>query len=311
MRFGGRGALIAAGLIGVAGLPGAASASASVATGSGPVLGPAGIVVDVVALRRTGGHLELTLDVANHGTGTFQTSGLRTYLDQRGLVGVTVLDPATGKAGDPVGTVAACQCTPLPVFLDSGEQLETTIVVADPGGATLDVLFQAAQPVLGVPVSGAGSGVPAANVRTFRARSQALLARTKTGAAQVKTNKGSLKSIDLDTDVLFAFNSAKLNSKAASTLETVADKLKDQPSRRLGTYGHTDGKGSPSFNQKLSLKRAQAVRSALTPLLGPGWTFDVKGYGETEPIAAETTPQGQDYPAGRRLNRRVELTVLP
>jgi outer membrane protein OmpA-like peptidoglycan-associated protein len=119
-----------------------------------------------------------------------------------------------------------------------------------------------------------------------------------------------VQTIDLDTDVLFAFNSANLSAKARGTLQAAATALQHQPKRRLGIYGHTDSKGQPAYNLTLSLQRATAVQNALAPLLGAGWTFDVKGFGETRPVAPETTSTGQDYPDGRALNRRVELTLL-
>jgi outer membrane protein OmpA-like peptidoglycan-associated protein len=305
----GRSGLLVGLLVGTVLLP-ASPVVAAGATG-GAALGPHGASVQVLGLRRLdGGTLQLSVLVSNHGTDTLQVADLRQYDDQRPTVGVAVLDPSTRKIGDAVGTPADCKCVALPPFIDAAMQATTTVTLADPGGSTLDVLFDAFQPVTAVPVAGAGSAAAANGVRLLEPRNQALLARSKSGAAQVKSSKNAVQGIDLDTDVLFRFDSATLSGKADATLRTAAEKLKSQPRRKLGIYGHTDGQGSPSYNQDLSLKRAKAVQAALAPLLGSGWTFDVKGYGETRPVAAEKDASGADYPAGRRLNRRVELAVL-
>lgn len=280
----------------------------AVEANQGVSFGPDGLTAEVVGLsRRDGGSVDVSLLVSNRGADDVQ-SGQLNRSGQR-MVTVAVLDPATGKVGDPLGTVDDCRCTELPVFIDAGQQAVTTISVADPGGATLTVLFDAFQPVVGVPVTGAAGAPATTGVRQLQARSMEMLARSKNGAAQVKAKKGVVKGIDLDTDVLFGFDSAKLSGKADAALRKAAKDLKGQPGRRLAVYGHTDGKGSPAYNRDLSLKRARAVQKALAPLLGSGWSFDVQGLGETKPVASEKTDTGADYPAGRRLNRRVELTV--
>ncbi|MEZ4601579.1 MAG: OmpA family protein [Syntrophotaleaceae bacterium] len=73
--------------------------------------------------------------------------------------------------------------------------------------------------------------------------------------------------------------------------------------------GHTDSLGSDAYNQKLSLRRAEAVREALIKDYGlDGERLKVRGYGETTPVATNATPEG------RYENRRVELiccAVLP
>ncbi len=74
--------------------------------------------------------------------------------------------------------------------------------------------------------------------------------------------------------------------------------------------GHTDSKGDEAFNQRLSEQRATSVRDALASRLGQGWTFEVAGFGETRPVAPETTESGGANPEGQARNRRVELSIL-
>ena len=85
--------------------------------------------------------------------------------------------------------------------------------------------------------------------------------------------------------------------------------LRGQAKRHLGIYGHTDDTGTAAHNLDLSRRRAEAVRAALAPLLGAGWTFDVQGFGETCDRRNEKE-DGSPYPAGRARNRRVEIAVL-
>jgi len=72
--------------------------------------------------------------------------------------------------------------------------------------------------------------------------------------------------------------------------------------------GHTDGKGGKEYNQKLSERRANSVK---TWLLGHGASNEMKtqGFGDTKPVAPNTKPDGSDDPDGRQKNRRVEITI--
>ena len=74
--------------------------------------------------------------------------------------------------------------------------------------------------------------------------------------------------------------------------------------RCLALEGHTDGVGSPDYNQGLSLKRADAVAEALRKLGVPAERMKTAGFGLTRPLAPN------DAEVGRRLNRRVEIIVL-
>ncbi|MBA3306422.1 MAG: OmpA family protein [Thermoleophilaceae bacterium] len=74
--------------------------------------------------------------------------------------------------------------------------------------------------------------------------------------------------------------------------------------------GHTDAKGDPAYNQRLSLRRAQSVRRWLLDSGGlEAGRVAVRGFGETRPVAPNTRPDGSDDPGGRRLNRRVVIGV--
>ena len=78
--------------------------------------------------------------------------------------------------------------------------------------------------------------------------------------------------------------------------------------RAVTVAGHTDSVGEPGYNTALSQRRAEAVRAALAPALGAGFTFQVAGFGADLPVAPNTHDNGSDNPEGRAHNRRVEIT---
>jgi len=102
-------------------------------------------------------------------------------------------------------------------------------------------------------------------------------------------------------DVLFAKDSADLSDEAASALAMVGSDLKDRGTGVVVVTGHTDSDGTDAYNMDLSRRRAQAVVDALVPLSGKNVTFEVVAKGETEPIAPNSTPEGQ------QKNRRVTV----
>jgi OmpA-OmpF porin, OOP family len=114
-------------------------------------------------------------------------------------------------------------------------------------------------------------------------------------------------SIALSADVLFEFDRADLTPAAGARLDEVAGQLTDLGPRQVTIGGHTDGHGDPAYNQDLSVRRAEAVRVALDERLDDGFTFEVAGHGETQPVAPNENADGSDNPAGRAINRRVEI----
>jgi outer membrane protein OmpA-like peptidoglycan-associated protein len=125
------------------------------------------------------------------------------------------------------------------------------------------------------------------------------------------TSGGGGETVALPTDVLFAFDSAALSGKAQAVIDKAVAELKSRadPAKSVSIEGHTDGKGTASYNQPLSERRATAVRDALQKgLSGQSYTFQTAGKGSDEPVAKETTASGADNPAGRARNRRVEIT---
>jgi outer membrane protein OmpA-like peptidoglycan-associated protein len=110
----------------------------------------------------------------------------------------------------------------------------------------------------------------------------------------------------LATDVLFDFGRAALRSTGRRQVLRVA-RAGTRRSGTLRVVGHTDGLGEDGYNRKLSRRRAQAVARVLRGALPPSVRVETVGRGAAEPVAPETTSGGDDDPAARARNRRVEL----
>ncbi|MBQ2338018.1 MAG: OmpA family protein [Prevotella sp.] len=106
------------------------------------------------------------------------------------------------------------------------------------------------------------------------------------------------------SNALFAFDKFDISPKAQTILNDVATWLKKNPQMKCELSGHTDGKGSVAYNQKLSEQRAQAVYDYLVKAGVSSDNLTWKGYGKSEPIATNDTAEG------RQLNRRVELRLI-
>ena len=114
-------------------------------------------------------------------------------------------------------------------------------------------------------------------------------------------------TITLASDVTFASDSADLTPQADAQLQTVAGKLSQYPDGgTLTIVGHTDDIQDDAYNQTLSEKRANAVKTRLEQLTKlDTWQTSVSGKGESQPKVKDTSDQA------RAANRRVEITLTP
>lgn len=105
------------------------------------------------------------------------------------------------------------------------------------------------------------------------------------------------------SDVLFDTGKYTLKPGAREKLAKVAGIVLNYPDLRLQIEGHTDNVGGDEYNQRLSERRAESVRTYLTGQGLPAANLTALGYGKSEPVASNTTS------AGRQQNRRVEMIV--
>ena len=102
-------------------------------------------------------------------------------------------------------------------------------------------------------------------------------------------------------NIQFEFNSGILKTESYPVLDKVAAEMKKDPSVKFVLNGNSSAEGSADHNMALSVERSNAVKLYLVNTGISGDNLAVKGYGESKPIADNSTEDG------RVLNRRVEI----
>ncbi|TBV11542.1 OmpA family protein [Stutzerimonas kirkiae] len=112
------------------------------------------------------------------------------------------------------------------------------------------------------------------------------------------------EAVRVELDVKFDFDRAVVKPESQADIRNLADFLKAYPQTSTVLEGHTDSVGTDAYNQRLSERRAKAVRDVLVDQYSiDGSRVDSVGYGESRPVADNATEQG------RAINRRVEAEV--
>ncbi|MBB5017721.1 OOP family OmpA-OmpF porin [Chitinivorax tropicus] len=117
--------------------------------------------------------------------------------------------------------------------------------------------------------------------------------------------QGLLDNVLANRIVEFESGSSKLTPAGTQLLDEMAAAMAKVGNKKVEIIGHTDGKGNRDSNLKLSLARAEAVKSYLVQKGIPGDNMTTEGLGPDRPIAPNNTDDG------RRRNRRIEFHVLP
>ncbi len=143
------------------------------------------------------------------------------------------------------------------------------------------------------------------DLRNALAASEAASVRRTQEAVATAEARGRQGRVDVLTatfksEVMFDFDSATLKPGGFTELQRVADVLRRYPETTIVVEGHTDSRGSDAYNQVLSEKRAQAVRTALVEMGVAAERIEAVGYGESRPISSDDA-----------VNRRVSITIRP
>lgn len=109
--------------------------------------------------------------------------------------------------------------------------------------------------------------------------------------------------VTFDSGILFDFDSYALRSASRDNISELSSILEDYPDTKIMFAGHTDSKGSDSYNQELSEKRAKSVARYASEQGVDSERMIITGYGEEDPVADNSTE------AGRQKNRRVEVAI--
>ena len=155
-------------------------------------------------------------------------------------------------------------------------------------------------------VIGAGiGGLAGGAVGSYMDRQEAELRKELENTGVSVTRRGDEITLNMPSNVTFAFGSSDLNSQFFSVLDSVAKVLNKYDKTLVEVAGHTDSVGSVESNLILSERRANTVAEYL---VSRGVNRDrtiVVGAGEEYPVASNGSAEG------RALNRRVELSLLP
>jgi outer membrane protein OmpA-like peptidoglycan-associated protein len=167
------------------------------------------------------------------------------------------------------------------------------------GGDTEATLIGAG---IGAVVGGLAGGAIGKYMDNQEAAMRAQLAGVESANIQRNAN---LLAVTFKSDVWFDVNSATLKPGGFSELQRVATVLNQYPQTTIQIAGHTDSSGSEEYNQALSVRRAEAAKNALLGFNVDPARMTTIGFGEAQPVADNSTPQG------RQMNRRVQITITP
>jgi outer membrane protein OmpA-like peptidoglycan-associated protein len=120
--------------------------------------------------------------------------------------------------------------------------------------------------------------------------------------AQVERVEEGIKIV-FESGILFGFDSFALTPDSQKSVMELADILNKYPDTNVVIEGHTDNRGSASYNQGLSERRANSVANYLKTKGVSGDRLTTIGFGFERPVASNDTDQG------RAQNRRVEIGI--
>lgn len=143
-----------------------------------------------------------------------------------------------------------------------------------------------------------------ARLRAEHEKSRAELTTTLSRLAKVREESRGV-IVTLPGNIYFNFNKADVKPAMRMQLTKIAQALAAVPDQNLLIEGHTDSIGSSEYNLSLSESRAQSVQKILLDGGIAAERMEIRGYGESKPIADNDTPSGQAQ------NRRVEIVLVP
>ncbi len=232
----------------------------------------------------------LTITVDADGSGTYTTPSTTFTLDGKGQG--TYTDTASGETitnnGDGSGTHTTRTVTVINNGDGTGSYTGPSLTIINNGDGTAQVNGQT--------IKDAPKVDKAAKLGTFPP------------VESLKPVESCGTLITLEDGVLFDFGKSDIRANAAQTLGKLATVLTNAKVPAAHVYGHTDSVSDEAFNQQLSEARANAVSGELKKD-GVTATMDATGYGESKPVAPNENADGSDNPAGRALNRRVEIFI--
>ncbi|MCX2721391.1 OmpA family protein [Roseibium salinum] len=237
-------------------------------------------LADLPSLRRK--IIPLTFDLDLHGVSKTVETEIAVTLMSDDLVAVSTTAPISVAASD--------------FGLDGGiKKLEeaANVVIVPSATVSFDFVFaRNGEDKDGIEVASAAPQVAAAK------------ALEPEGNFDVDACKGRFEILSRTDNIYFPSGSASLDARSEPLLNSLVDIISRCPGLVIEVGGHTDSDGSAEGNMRLSELRAAAVTNFLTSKQVPGDRVKSVGYGETRPVAPNTTNDG------KRRNRRIEFIVV-
>ncbi len=134
---------------------------------------------------------------------------------------------------------------------------------------------------------------------------KALADQIAAGAIRVEKLPNDQLLVGMTGETTFEVDSDQINAGFYPTMDTISGIVNKYGKTELRVAGHTDITGSAEHNQVLSERRAASVQSYMEGDGVAPQRISAAGYGKTRPIASNETEEG------RRLNRRVDITIIP
>jgi outer membrane protein OmpA-like peptidoglycan-associated protein len=177
-------------------------------------------------------------------------------------------------------------------------------VIGGAGGAVLGAVIgrAAGSTLLGTILGAAVGGAAGAFIGNYMDKQAAEMQRDLEGAEVQRIGEGI--KITFDSGILFDIDKSDLRPVSKTNLAELAKILNKYPDTNILIEGHTDDTGSDDHNMTLSKDRAQSVALNLATVEVKSARFSTSGYGETQPIVMNDTPEG------RQKNRRVDIAII-
>ncbi|MEL8056279.1 MAG: OmpA family protein [Pseudomonadota bacterium] len=148
-------------------------------------------------------------------------------------------------------------------------------------------------------------GLAGAAVGVYMDRQEEALRQQTAGTGIEVERVGDQIALTMPSGITFDVNSAAIQGDFYGPLDEVGTTLIEYPKTAVDVVGHASSDGSDDYNQELSERRANSVRSYLINSGVQSVRLQAIGMGETQPIADNATQ------AGREANRRVEILLTP